>query len=218
MNDEPDGVQGQSADEDSGSADKYKVALFDLPEYVEAYRKFLSDSMHGMAGAENPVLGKMPRMRVGRAYRGRNSVGSSGSVESPVVATRGSYSLTYDTIVNCDVDEVLVQIHGLAEDYAATVIPQLYAGIGDIAQAFGNSTDAGGAPFTWDMVIDMYERVEMPFDDNDQPILPTLHVNPSMQIPEMSPEQQMRLNGILEQKRLAYLAGRRRRQLSRHAL
>lgn len=194
------------------------VALFELPEYDAAFRTFLSEAMNGLAATKDPILAQVPRVKTRRMYRGQNSVGEADKVETPVMATQNTFGLSHEVVVNCDIEGVVAEFDAAAERYVAAVMPQVFANLSLVTTAFGNTRDAGGRPFTWDMYLDMLDGMEVAFDGDDNPIVPTVVVGLGFQAPDMTAEQQSRLGAILDAKRAARLAGRRSRQLPRNPL
>lgn len=198
------------------------VAFFQLPEYVEALGKFLNEVMKGLAGSKDPILAKAPRVIAPRMYRGRNSVeagGSNETVDPPIMATRTDFSLSHDLIARGDADDFLTEMDSAAEMYVSQVMPLFFNNLSMVTRAVGNVHDAGGKPFTWDMFLDMLERIEIAFDEDDQAVLPSLYVGPDFKPPpEMTLEQTRRLEAIVAGKRDAHIARRRRRRIPRDTL
>jgi hypothetical protein len=194
------------------------VSFFRLPEYDEAFGTYLSEVMHGLASAMDPILAKIPRVVVRRMYRGRNSVETTTTVDPPGLETKSTFGLNHDLIAAGDVESFLAEMHSLAEQYVASVVPQFFATMSMVTDAFGNTHDAGGQPFSWDMYLDLLERMEVAFDETDNPVLPTLVTGPDFIPPEITEEQDRRKEAILEAKRDAHLARRRHRRISRKSL
>ncbi len=194
------------------------VALFELPEYDEAFRTFLSKAMNGLAAAKDPMLARVPRVKTRRMYRGQNSIGAADKVETPLMSTRNTFGFSHEVVVDCDIEGVGGELDAAAERYVAAVMPQVFANLSLITTAFGNTHDVGWKPFTWDMFLDILDGMEVAFDRDDNPIVPTLVVGLGFQAPKMTPEQQSRMGAILDAKRATHLAGRRSRQLPRNPL
>jgi hypothetical protein len=198
------------------------VAFFRLPEYVEAFGRSLAEAMNGLARSKDPILAKTPRVRTHRMYRGRNSLESSAASETidpPIMATRTDYSLSHDLIASGDTDGLLAEIDAVAERYVSQVMPQFFENLSMVTTAFGNTHDAGGQPFNWDMFLDMFEGMDVPFDEDDNPVLPALYAGIGFTMPpEMTPEQTQRLEEIIARKRDAHLAGQRYRRIPRDPL
>lgn len=195
------------------------VAFFRLPEYVEAFGRFLAETMKGLAGSKDPILAQAPRVLSRRMYRGRNSLESataSETVDPPIMATRTDYSLSHDVVANGDTEGLLAEIDAAAEKYVGQVMPQFFESLSMVTTAFGNTHDAGGQPFNWDMFLDMFEGMDVPFDEDNDPILPSLYAGIGFTMPpEMTPDQAQKLEEIVARKRDAHVAGRRYRRIPR---
>jgi hypothetical protein len=189
--------------------------FFSLPEYGSAYRAFVDDTVHFLAAAMDEMLGGMPRPKMRRGYKGRNSFAAGETVETILIPFRSSFRFSKQTVTNCDVSEFAAGLYSIAEDYVAAIMPQVFGGFSALSEATGNIVDAGGKPLTFDLVLDAIETMDLLFDDDDNPILPNLVVNPQTRVPEMSDDEKARLEGILERKRDAYIAGKRHRTLPR---
>lgn len=174
--------------------------------------------MQGLANAIEPILKNIPRVTVGRTYRGRNSIETTTTVDSPGIATETLFGLTHDLIVNGDTEGFLAEMYSLSEQYVASLMPQFFANLSMVTDAFGNTHDAGGKPFSWDTYLDLLERMEVAFDENDNPVQPTMITGPDFTAPEITHEQQIRKETILAGKRDAYLARRRHRRIFRESL
>lgn len=198
------------------------VSFFRLPEYGEAFGGFLNEAMKGLASSKDPILATAPRVLTPRMYRGRNSLQSrtaSQTVDPPIMATRTDYSLSHDLIASGDADDLLAEIDSAAEKYVSQVMPQFFESLSMVTTAFGNTHDAGGQPFNWDMFVDVLEGMEVPFDEDDNPILPSLYAGIGFTMPpEMTPDQAQRLEEILARKRDSHITGRRYRRIPRDPL
>jgi hypothetical protein len=85
----------------------------------------------------------------------------------------------------------------------------------------GNALDAGGQPFSVDLFLQLLDRVQIAFDEQGNPQLPTLHVGPDLEASasqvlegaSKDPSAQARLNEIIERKREEWNAEQDRRKL-----
>jgi hypothetical protein len=85
----------------------------------------------------------------------------------------------------------------------------------------GNAMDAGGQPFTVDLLLQMLERVQFPFDSRGNPQLPTLHVGPDIEASvqrvlreaDEDAGAQARLKAVIDKKREQWNAEQDRRKL-----
>jgi len=97
----------------------------------------------------------------------------------------------------------------------------LFDTVREATEKTGMGFDAGGKPFHPSMPWDMLERMDVDFDTNGEPVMPTLVVHPDMfkaiekKIPEWEsdPELQKRRNGVLAKKKGEWLDREARRKL-----
>lgn len=106
-----------------------------------------------------------------------------------------------------------------AEQGVSTLMPGVFDYLSKICEATGNVVDAAGRPLTHELILSALEKVEIDFDVNDEPIMPTLVVHPEMaeklsKLPPPTPAQDAAFRALMERKRGDYRARRPPRQLS----
>jgi hypothetical protein len=79
--------------------------------------------------------------------------------------------------------------------------------------------DAGGQPFSFELLYEMLEKLEFSLDENDEIVMPSLLMHPDQvekirELPPPTPEQQRKLEELKQRKREEALARRRSRRLS----
>lgn len=83
----------------------------------------------------------------------------------------------------------------------------------------GNSIDARGEEFSYDMLLDTLEKSDIRFDENDEPIFPKMVVNPSLAKKiselEITENHKKREKDIICKKREEHLAKKCYRKLSK---
>jgi hypothetical protein len=85
----------------------------------------------------------------------------------------------------------------------------------------GNAIDVGGQPFNVDLLLQMLERMQFPFDGYGNPHLPTLHIGPDLEESvkrvleeaDKDADAQARLKAIIDKKREEWNAQQDRRKL-----
>jgi hypothetical protein len=200
-------------------------APFEVPEYQRAFQEFVRGAMDGLAVAKDPVLARMrQRGRPTRSYLGRNTVPPGGEEaeglhESAPMAISYGISMTAAEIISTDSAVLGEKLDSWADQYLASLMPQIFAAMGQATDAFGNSLDGGGQPLSWSLFGDLLERIEIDFDDDGTPRMPTMVTSPGFKgLPMPTEEEERRLNDIIEQKRTKFLAQRRHRELPEHPL
>lgn len=107
---------------------------------------------------------------------------------------------------------------GLTESRGRTMFSQL----DDILDKAGRTTDAEGKPFTFELWLHGIESIDFEFDDNGNPLYPTLVIHPAMSATvekvfaevEKDPILRQKLNDVLNRKREAYYAKEANRKLA----
>jgi hypothetical protein len=126
--------------------------------------------------------------------------------------------LAGDAIRYTNIEAYTMFLYQLAESQIAGVAPQFYKTIAEVTTAVGNVVDCGGKPFSWDYFLDGIEKIQIDFDDNGNPIFPTVVVGDNLfeRIKHLEPthEHEERLSEILERKRAEFYDQKRTRRLS----
>jgi hypothetical protein len=152
-------------------------------------------------------------------YHPRNTVvGEQQPLDSQPVTVRSVLELKTADIESCD-DQALVEaLDRQAEEYVASIMPQLFAAMGRASEAVGTSFDAGGHPLSAEVVAEALERMDIDFDDDGTPRLPSIVVGEGTEMPEDTPEGRRIIDDVIARKREQFFAQRRHRQLPRHPL
>jgi hypothetical protein len=190
---------------------------FDLPEYQEAYNEF-SHEIIQQAIRSQSFLGLMYSDRTIHAGPVRNVPGDN-PIDHPMTRVEHQMDLHHDVIRESDTD-------AFAREFLkapASVIDQLTGAFvshfEDIVNSTGNVIDAGSRPLDFDQFLIVLESWDMKFDESGNPDLENLLilVGPGVPLdhpkPE-TPEQEQRLDELIERKRAAYNAKKRSRRLS----
>lgn len=124
--------------------------------------------------------------------------------------------LTTSAGVAGDFEELHAAVASSAKDYAASVVPQMLAHISQICDATGNVVDAQGQSI-WEAQLEMLETIEIHFDEDGNPTLPSLVLHPDTADKLGDPPDGFveRFNEILTRRRDEWLAQRRTRRLPR---
>jgi hypothetical protein len=85
----------------------------------------------------------------------------------------------------------------------------------------GNAIDAEGQTFTVDLYLKMLERVKFPFDNEGNPLLPTMHIGPDleasvkqvMQQAQGDADARARIAALIDERRKEWNAEQDRRKL-----
>lgn len=139
------------------------------------------------------------------------------SVASPAIALSHEVKLPVDRLRAGDLDAVHEVIAEIAEVHAEQFSGPLEDHFYKALDAVGNNLKLKMDDFTWDTVLDAYDKVEwLPVDGAVRQ--PQMHVGASVQSAlerqgELTPEQCQRLQAIFERKQAEYVSRRRSRRL-----
>ncbi len=190
---------------------------FALPEYDRAFSAFVSETVHELARARDPVLAEMHFATVPTTVgsRVRDREGLDVDLEPENVGFEMSTSVT--AVRAADYDEFCIEVDQAADMLARDLMRVWVGTMHKITEATGNVVDAGGK-LTFEVVYEMLDKIEYSLDENDELIMPSLVMHPdtAKQLEALgppSPEQNAMLAELRERKRGEALARRRRRRL-----
>jgi hypothetical protein len=194
------------------------ILLFRLPDYDAPFRSFVNRAIHELARAKDPLLSQIRTEEVEEVGTSRVT-GELETVELPPVSAQLDISFEVDDLVAGASDNVIAMLDGVAEQHLRQVMPAFFESISRITDATGNRIEAKGEPFSPELLLEALEKIEWSFDENDEPIMPTLVVHPTLaekiaQLPPLTPEQEKAFSDQKERKRDEYRARKRRRKLS----
>ena len=180
--------------------------------------KFFWEVIMGFA-SQHPLLGGILSPTTRHAGSTRN-VREPEILDQPMWSASHPITLEFDTVRNTNIEKLAETLFELGEAFKQSMVIDFYKGLSQITEATGNTLYAEGQPFSFDMLNDMWEKIEIEFDENDRPILSEflIPVPPNIyeKIKDMkpTPEQEQRFAQIIEQKLAKHNAKKRTRRLS----
>lgn len=168
------------------------------------------------AFAQHPILSHVERQVTEHCGPVRNVPGPEPLDQGPFAA-QDSLTLDAETIRSSD-------CNAFAEQLAQTAIGVMNAGsrafhsrMTEMCDHSGQTVSAGGKPATWDLILDMLEKVHIDFEPDGRPRLPTLALPPAVRrrlaAQPMTEAQEARQERILKKKLEEFNARRRTRRL-----
>ena len=125
------------------------------------------------------------------------------------------WTASVQDVVDFDVDQFLADVYAMADNTGGQIMSAFLELVSDVSEEYGNVIDGEGRDF-FDVFAEVLETIEMTFDDAGRPNA-TLVMHPDqmdkLKDKKPTPEQESRLNGILERRREEWRASRRRRDL-----
>lgn len=194
-------------------------SLFELPEYDRAFGRFVYVATDELMTAKSPILSQIQRVPASSIPATRNTMPDGTVVENEPMAVMMPFAVDFKDAVAGNLGAFTDMIDAAAESSLAELMPQFYGHIGRICEGAGTAIDARGEPFSHEFYLKMLQAIDIDFDENGKPELPTAVVSPAMaeaiqKLPPPTAEQQKRQDEIIESKRQEFNARQRHRQLS----
>jgi len=196
-----------------------KTEPFSLPEYECAQFKFFHAAVGKLMRAKDSVYASIPEAEPWESIpTTQNTMPSGEVVENKPLMIESKVVIKWDDIRSCNLEALAQQVDAIADERLSIVMPHFFKVFERTCNAAGTGTDAGGKPFSFEMYLAGLEKIELRFDRDDRPILPTLVVHPDMvkqiaSLPPPTEEQQRAYNDLIERKRREFNARRRYRKL-----
>lgn len=193
--------------------------LLCCPEYETAYiqmRRQILDGFHNL----DPILKRLPPIETDHCGPAVYTQAQQAPLQQEMATFRFGVSAEIDPRTP-DIEAHTVFLYDFANAYIGEMVPTTLERISDVAEAHGNHLNADGRPPSWDLWMDVLEKIEIDFDEDDRPMLPTLFVNSrtsedfkkALSQP-LVPAQRRRLKEISTQKKADFDARYPSRRLS----
>jgi hypothetical protein len=189
---------------------------FNVPEYVQAERHLLGKVMLGLTGLD-PLLGQMPWIQTEHAGPVRNVPGPE-PLDQEMLPVEATAAFSKEAVRDSRLDEFVAFVVELTEQSQKQMAIHTFQRMGELTEATGNTVDAGGKPLSYDVFLDLLERMQLEFDEKGDPILPTVWGHPAtierFKALQPTPEHSAREAAILARKKAEFDAAKRTRRLS----
>lgn len=189
---------------------------FVLPDHDLACTQVISRLTKDIAQASDPVLSRIKTVpmegTVASVVETRNDI----ALDLPAEPVGFELGVTADEVRDGDFQALQMKLLEAADEYAEQLAKMLFGSIDKVTTATGNTIDAKGGPFTFEMFYEMLDMVEWRLDENDELSIPSIVMHPDM-VPKLPKQtaQQMRMVEELKARKLEELLARRRsRRLS----
>jgi len=195
------------------------VYFFSLLEYERSFAQLVGKTVRDLMAKKDPVLGSVKSVPSDQIPIVQNTMPSGEVVEGQPLRTELTFALEVDDIVAGDFDKLAAALDTAADDGLKQVMPKFFERIGELTSAAGNTVDARGQPLTFELLLQGFERAQMDFDEEGNPILPKLVLGPELyaafqKLPPPTQEQQKLWDEMIERKRREFNDSRRHRKLS----
>ena len=193
--------------------------LFKLDEYDRAFSAFANGALQKLMAKKDPVLRNIKRVQAEQIPTVQNTMPSGEVVEGKPFRTEMKFSLGVDAMMNGNVEAFAIALDEMAMDGLKQLMPNLFERIGSLSEAAGTTVDARGEPLSYELLLRGLEKIEIDFDENENPILPTMFVGPDLhaawqKLAPPTESQQRAFSELIERKKREFNDRRRHRKLS----
>jgi hypothetical protein len=178
----------------------------------------MSDTVDVLSRELHPLLASIRRERVADLPRPEEHAPETTELASPLFrGIEASHVVTADVqdTLTGNVDSFLTMVFDLANAFGSQMVQGILAHISEVCDASGHTIDARGRDI-FDVMIETLETLDMSFDENGEPNL-TLVAAPDvvekLRGKQPTPEQEARVQEVLERRREEWDASRRRHDL-----
>lgn len=187
-------------------------------EYEIGGVRWFSEASREMARALHPLLAQVTRSELAEGPPpqpdGAPLPSEASSLYRPM-AVRHEWTVSIEDVAAFNLDQFLADLHALADAMGGQMVRGMLEHISAVTEEYGNTLDASGRDF-FDVFADALETIDTTFDEEGRPNL-TIVMHPDqmekLRDRQPTPEQEARLNAILDRRREEWLASRRRRDL-----
>lgn len=189
---------------------------FNTSAYQRAMVEFNRSVIYGLSTL-HPVIGPVQQRATIHGGPVRNVAGPA-PVDHPMFRVASQVEMPLDVIRQSLLDEYALGLVDMAGQYCDQLTERFVQLIREVTDATGNTVDAGGKILTHDLVLDVVEQSEIDFDEEGNPVLPTVMLNSQgfdlLARTEPTETHRRRFEEIIASKKAAHDAQKRHRRLS----
>jgi hypothetical protein len=187
-------------------------------EYDIGGVRWFSEASRELARALHPLLAQVTREELAEApppqAEGDALPAEASSLYRPM-AIRHEWAVSIEDVAAFNLEQFLADLYVLGDSMGRQMVRGMLEHISAVTDEYGNTIDAGGRDF-FDVFAEALETIDMTFDDDGRPNL-TIVMHPDqlekLRDKQPTPEQEARLDAILQRRKEEWLASRRRRDL-----
>jgi hypothetical protein len=187
-------------------------------EYDIGGVRWFSGASRELARALHPLLAQVTREELAEGpppqAEGEAIPAEASSLYRPM-AIRHEWTVSIEDVVAFNLDQFLADLYALADSMGGQMVRGMLEHISAVTDEYGNTIDGGGRDF-FDVFAETLETIDMTFDEEGRPNL-TIVMHPNqlekLRDKQPTPEQEARLDAILERRKEEWFASRRRRDL-----
>lgn len=187
-----------------------------LPEYEDAFINYFQDTTRSFMSLKNELLSGIGTVSHEGPARMRTNADEVMLDKEPA-KIEIKFNIPFDVILRTDVEALMSSIDEASDSGIESLVPQIFQFLGEVCDASGQVVDGRGQPFSFDLFLELLEKIEITFNDDGSPNMPTLFIHPNMRkVLEDNPpseEQQKQMEELISRKRDDFFAKKRTRKL-----
>jgi hypothetical protein len=192
------------------------VIRFDTPAYQKSMAEFAQSVVNGLADI-HPVVGQLRRQPTAHAGPTRNVAGPE-PLDHSMFRLEQQVAIPDDVIRQSLLDDYGSSLIDIGAQFCEQLTERFVQQMSEVTDAAGNAISAEGRPLSYDLILDALEQVEIDFDEDGNPRMPSVMISPQAlallaRIPSTD-EQRRRYEEIMTRKKAAHDAQKRHRRLS----
>ncbi len=152
-----------------------------FPRIQEQLDRFLLSFISLRAKYHMGPMGQVPEVR---HFEGdEDSIVRASGEEELTRFTEIKEALTIDrqALSSITLEDILEKLDRVALGIARQTATSLYKTLSEACEKHGTAVDGGGRPLSADSILEVFCRIEIQFKADGSPILPQLHIHPSME-------------------------------------
>lgn len=201
---------------DAGMPGELMRPVFRTDEYDEAALTFFSQVARGLLVESHPLLKKV-RWAERRYSHPQRIDTPTGSASLPTMSMEMTLEFRADDIESGRLQAFSEWAYAAAEQSLAQLMPQFSKNLGAMLDKAGQTVDAKGRPISWDLYLEMLEKLHIEFDRDGRPLTITPE-SPQAEVfrraGPMTQKQVDQYDSLIAQKRKEFDARKRYRKLS----
>lgn len=111
--------------------------------------------------------------------RAANDPGLEQEPVDALIAATATMQLPYDALETGDAARLIETLVGGAKEMKSEITRRMFERMDEIAEQNGMTVDARGRPFSADLIVEMFEKMDIEFDESGNAMIPAIGVHPS---------------------------------------
>lgn len=187
-------------------------------ETLEADVKILAKYSRYLA-AQDPLVSDIPVTKKlhsgGVIYKSDEK-----ELEIPLGMMSAEVIVAIDDVYDFNLEKTCTDIYEYAESFLRDMTKTMLSTLSQVTDFTGNVVDGKGKGISHEMLIEMLEKIHIDFDQEGNPLLPSIFIHPDMaknfeKLKADEDQYKSRIDEIINRKREAYYAEKGCRGLSR---